>query len=166
MIEKLKNWLLGALVAFAIFGGIVAPLNRCSPAVEAPMTKQRVDTVLVARHDTLVKLDTVLKTRIKYIDTSRIDTVHNILDHYIPIDTSDNDGNQVISANQLREAVKWKDSLITCLEMRKVDSGALDSVSKIAKNAPDTIKIAPSVFDRAKDIGIGVLVGAGIRSFF
>lgn len=158
--EKLKNWFLGLLVTFAIFGSVVGALDRCSPAVPTPNAK--IDTVLQVRYDTLVKLDTLLKVKVKYIDTSRIDTVHEILDHYIPIDTSDNDGNQVIAANQLREAVKWKDSLNTCIEMRKVDSVALDSISSIAKEKPQNNW---SLIDRAKDFGAGLLVGAGIRRF-
>lgn len=162
MTEKLKNWLLGLLVAFAIIGCIVAPLNRCSPTVPPPNAK--IDTVLQVRHDTIVKLETLLKVRVKYIDTSRIDTVHDILDHYIPIDTSDNDGNQVIAANQLREAVKWKDSLNTCIEMRKVDSVTLDSVAKIAIKPPDTIK--PPITQRLKDVGVGFLIGVGFKGLF
>lgn len=165
MIEKLKNWALGLVVACLFALSVVGALGQCSKPVGSPVTRE-VDTVLIHRTDTLRKLDTVLKTRIKYIETVRIDTVHDILDSLIPIDSSDSDGNQVIAANQLREAIKWHDSLSTCKEMRKVDSVALDSVAKIAKTVPDTIKITPSILDRAKDIGIGILLGAGIRSFF
>ena len=165
MIEKIKNWLLGLFVAIAFALSVIGALGQCSKPVP-PSNGKRVDTVLVHHRDTIVTLDTILKTRIKYIDTSRIDTVHDILDRIIPIDTADNDGNQVIASNQLREAVKWKDSLNTCLDMHKVDSIALNSVAKIAKTVPDTIKIAPSVLDRAKDFGAGLLVGAGLRSLF
>lgn len=162
--ETLKETALALLVTL-VFISAVFGLAKCDKA-DTDASRAKADTILVTRHDTLVKLDTVLKTRIKYIDTSRIDTVHDILDHYIPIDASDNDGNQVIASNQLRAAVKWKDSLNTCLEMRKVDSSALDTLGKLAKQVPDTIKITPSVWDRVKLFGSGVLVGAGIRSFF
>lgn len=162
--NKVRNWLLGAFVAIAFALSVVGALGQCSAPV--PTQNGKIDTVLVERRDTIVKLDTLRKTRIKYIDTSRIDTVHDMLDSIIPIDTADNDGNQMIAANQLREALRWKDSLNTCLDMRKVDSIALDTMSKIARSVPDTIKITPSVFDRVKDFGAGLLVGAGIRSFF
>lgn len=143
-----------------LFGAL--SINRCTKQAQ-DSSIAKIDTILVIRHDTLVRLDSVLKVKVKYIDTSRIDTVHEILDHYIPIDTSDNDGNQVIAANQLREAIKWKDSLNTCLEMRNVDSVALDSISSIAKEKPQQNW---SLIDRAMDFGTGILVGAGIRSLF
>ena len=161
--EKIKNWLLGLFLACGLMLSVVGALGRCFPAVPPSNAKARVDSVFVVRHDTLIKLDTLLKVKVKYIDTSRIDTVHDILDHYIPIDTADNDGNQVISANQLREAVKSIDSLHTCIDMRKVDSSAIDSLEKIAKTP---IEKAPSILDRAKDYGAGVLTGIAIRSFF
>ena len=163
MISTIKDWLLGLFVAVAFALTVIGALGRCSKPVHPP-NGQQVDTVLVHHRDTIVTLDTILKTRIKYIDTSRIDTVHDILDSLIPIDTADNDGNQVIAANQLREAVKWKDSLNTCLDMRKVDSIALDSVSKLAKNV-DTIK-ACTFTEQAKSFGLGALFGIAIKSLF
>lgn len=165
MITELRKWLILALVGLAL---ILATLgvSRCSKTFQQPTIGPRIDSIIVVRHDTLVKLDTIRKTRIKYIDTSRIDTVHDMLDRIIPIDTADNDGNQVIASNQLREALKWKDSLNTCIEFRKVDSSTIDTLSKLAKTFPDTIKITPSILDRVKDIGIGFLLGAGVRSFF
>jgi hypothetical protein len=54
--------------------------------------------------------------------------------------------------------------LNTCIEFRKVDSIALNSVAKIAKTVPDTIK--PSITGRLKDLGTGVLIGFGLRSLF
>lgn len=163
VMKSITEWLAWmatmAIIIFALSG-----LHQCDlNGSKALQNGNKVETVLVHHTDTITKLDTILKTRIKYIDTSRIDTVHDILDSLIPIDTANNDSNQVIAANQLREAVKWKDSLNTCLDMHKVDSATLDSV---AKATPDTIKITPSVFDRVKDFGAGFLVGAGIRSFF
>ena len=162
--NKVTEWLAWiatmAIIIFALSG-----LHQCDlNGSKAPQNGNKVDTVLVHHTDTITKLDTILKTRIKYIDTSRIDTVHDILDSLIPIDTADNDGNQVIASNQLREAVKWKDSLNTCIEFRKVDSIALDTMSKIARAKPDTIK--PPITQRLKDFGVGMLVGIGVRSLF
>lgn len=164
--NKIKDFLIWmatmAIIVFALCG-----LHQCDlNGSKVPKNGNKVETVLVHHTDTITKLDTILKTRIKYIDTSRIDTVHDILDSLIPIDTANNDSNQVIAANQLREAVKWKDSLNTCIDMREADSIALDSVAKIAKTVPDTIKITPSVFDRVKDFCAGLLVGAGIKLLF
>lgn len=165
MIEKIKQWAFGAFVAVAFSLSVIGALGQCSKPVPTS-NGQQVDTVLVHHRDTIVTLDTILKTRIKYIDTSRIDTVHDILDSLIPIDTADNDGNQMIAANQLREALRWKDSLNTCIEFRKVDSIALDTMSKIARTVPDTIKIKPPITQRLKDAGIGFLLGFATRSLF
>lgn len=162
MLEKLTNWALGLAVACLFALSVVGAFGQCSKPVGSPVTKQ-IDTVLVHRTDTLHKLDTVLKTRIKYIETVRIDTVHDILDSLIPIDTADNDGNQLIAANQLREAIKWHDSLSTCKEMRKVDSVAIDTLGKLARKV-DTVK--PPITQRLKDVGIGALIGIGFRSLF
>lgn len=163
MIDKLKIFGFGAILAALIGLWVVLSPASCSRAV-GPENGKRVDTVLVKRTDTLHTIDTLRKTRIKYIDTSHIDTVHDILDSLIPIDSADNDGNQVIAANQLREAVKWKDSLNTCIEMRKVDSVALDTLGKLAKQVPDTIK--PPITQRLKDVGIGFLLGLAGGRFF
>lgn len=161
MFSRLKQWAFGAFVSIA-FALSIGALGQCSKPVHQSSAK--IDTIILEHRDTIVKLDTILKTRIKYIDTSRIDTVHDILDRIIPIDTADNDGNQVIAANQLREAVKWKDSLNTCLDMRKVDSVALDTMSKLAKKV-DTIK-ACTITEQAKSFGLGALIGIGLGSLF
>ena len=163
MIDSIKKWLLGLFVAVAFALTVIGAFGQCSKPVPTSNGK-RVDTVLQVRHDTIVALDTILKTRIKYIDTSRIDTVHDILDSLIHIDTADNDGNQVIAANQLRVAVKWKDSLNTCIDMRKVDSVALDTLGKLTKKV-DTIK-ACSITEQAKSFGLGALFGIAIKSLF
>ena len=162
MIDSIKKWLLGLFVAIAFALTVIGALGQCSKPV--PHSNGKIDTIILEHRDTIVKLDTIRKTRIKYIDTSRIDTVHDILDSLIPINTADIDGNQVIAANQLREAVKWKDSLNTCLDMRKVDSIALDTLGKLAKKV-DTIK-ACSITEQAKSFGLGALFGIAIRSFF
>ena len=165
MFSRLKSWLLGAFVAIAFALSVIGAFGQCSAPVP-PLNGPRIDSIIVERVDTLIRLDTIRKTRIKYIDTSRIDTVHDMLDSLVPIDTADNDGNQMIAANQLREALRWKDSLNTCIEFRKVDSIALDTMSKIARTVPDTIKIKPPITQRLKDAGIGFLLGVATRSFF
>ena len=162
MIDSIKKWLTGLFVAIAFALSVIGAFGQCSKPV--PISNDKIDTIILEHRDTIVKLDTIRKTRIKYIDTSRIDTVHDMLDSLIPINTADSDGNQVIAANQLREAVKWKDSLNTCLDMRKVDSIALDTLGKLAKKV-DTIK-ACSITEQAKSFGLGALFGIAIKSLF
>lgn len=160
--NKIVNWVFGVIVALAFALTVVGALSHCKGPVGTSSAK--IDTIIIEHMDTIVKLDTLRKTRIKYIDTSKIVVVHDMLDSIIPIDTADNDGNQMIAANQLREALRWKDSLNTCIEFRKVDSIALDTMSKLAKRV-DTIK-ACTITEQAKSFGLGALFGIAIRSFF
>lgn len=159
MSDKLKSWAFGAFVAILFALNVIGAFGQCS----APVATQngKIDTVLIEHRDTLVKLDTLRKTRIKYIDTSKIVVVHDMLDSLVPIDTADNDGNQMIASNQLREALRWKDSLNTCIEMRKVDSVTIDTLAKIGKE-----KAQSSILDQAKSFGLGTLFGITIRSLF
>lgn len=164
MLESLRKWLI-TLVGLALFAGAVVGLAECDRSrQQATVTVTgQIDTVILEHHDTLVKLDTLRKTRIIYIDTSKIIVLHDTLDKLIPIDTVDNDGNQVIAANQLRTALKWKDSLNTCIDMRKVDSGAIDSLVKIGKEkAPES----GGLIHDLKVFGSGFLIGAGVKLLF
>ena len=159
MTEKLKNWLLGLLVTFALFGTVVAPLNRCSPAVPPPNAK--IDTVLQVRHDTIKVLKDSLRVKIIYRDTGRIEYIHDDLDNAIPPIGNEN---VMIAENQLRDCMKCRDSLEFTKKVIAVDSQTIDSLTKIAKKIPYTVK--PPITQRLKDIGVGVLVGIGFRSLF
>ena len=159
--KTISGWLWGIFAAFAFFGSIMGALDKCSPTV--PPSNAKIDTVLQVRHDTIKVLKDSLRTKFVYIDTSRIDTVEKILDTEVP---PIGDENICIAENQLRECVKCQDSLEYSKKVIAIDSQTIDSLAKIAKTVPDTIKIAPSVLDRAKDIGMGMLIGVGIRSFF
>lgn len=160
MVQTIKTWLLGLLVAFAIFGYIVAPLNKCSRAV-GPENGKRVDTVLTIRHDTIRSIDSVLKKRVVYVDTGRIEYIHDTLDSIIkPIGNE----NICIAENQLRQCVKCQDSLSAFKQKDSIDSQTIDSLAKIAKT-PDTIK-ACSFTEQAKSFGLGTLFGITLRSFF
>lgn len=166
MMDKIKNWIMGLLGAAILFIG-VAGLAQCDKKTEHTVSN-KVDTVLVHRTDTLHKIDSVLKTKTKWIDTSKIIVIHDTFNVILPPESTEiaNDDTQIITNGQMRESLKWHDSLQSCKESRKVDSVALDSVSKLVKMVPDTIEKAPSAWDRAKDFGVGVLVGAGIRSLW
>lgn len=162
VIEKIKNWAFGAFVAVAFALTIIGALGQCSKPVPTS-NGQRVHTVLQVRHDTITKIEERLKKQIVYVDTGRIEYVHDTLDRIVP---PIGDENVCIAENQLRQCVKCQDSLVAYKDRAKVDSIALDSVAKIAKTVPDTIEKAPSILDRAKDFCVGVLVGAGLRSLF
>lgn len=162
MIDSIKKWLLGLFVAVAFALTVIGAIGQCSKPVPSSNGK-RVDTVLQVRHDTITKIEERLKKQIVYVDTGRIEYVHDTLDRIVP---PIGDENVCIAENQLRQCVKCQDSLSAYKDRAKVDSIALDSVAKIAKATPDTIKITPSVFDRVKDFGAGLLVGAGIKLLF
>lgn len=159
--QKLKDagfWL-AMLVAFTL--AIVGALGRCSPAVEPLVTKQKVDSVLVIRHDTIKVINDSLRTKIVFVDTGRIDTVERILDVKVP---PIGDENICIAENQLRQCVKCQDSLEAYKKIVAIDSVAIDSLSKLAKT-PDTIK-ACSMKEQAKSFGLGTLFGITLRSLF
>lgn len=156
----MRQWLYGAILGALIAISVVVSLKGCNEVPDPNPAK--IEKVLEIRRDTINHIDSVQKIRIKYIDTSKIIVVHDTLDSIIA--PSDSDAYQVIADNQLREAIKWKDSLNTCIEFRKVDSIALDTMSKIARAKPDTVK--PPITQRLKDAGIGFLLGVGFRSFF
>ena len=161
-IEKLRNLALGLVVAGLFALSVVGALGSCNRPVP-PSNGKRIDSILVVRHDTIRVIDSVLKKRVVYVDTGRIEYIHDTLDSIIkPIGNE----NICIAENQLRQCVKCQDSLEAFKQKSIIDSVALDSVAKIAKTVPDTIKITPSVLDRVKDLGAGFLIGAGIRSFF
>lgn len=161
--KQVSGWLWGAFLAVSLAIGVVVAFGKCSPAVPTPNAKARVDSVLVVRHDTIKIMKDSLRTKIVYIDTSRVDTVEKILDSEVP---PIGDENVCIAENQLRQCVKCQDSLETYKKIVSVDSGTIDSLSKIAKSVPDTVKEKPPITQRLKDFGAGLLVGAGIRSFF
>lgn len=159
--NTIKNCILGLLAAFSIFGYIVAPLNRCSPAVPTPNAK--IDTVLQVRHDTLIKLDTILKDKIKIIKAAPDTVIIKQFDTTFLADDSDTT-KTVTTVGAERKALIVKDSLIWCLASRDVDSATIDSLTKLAKT-PYTIK-ACSFSEQAKSFGLGTLFGATLRSFF
>lgn len=158
----MKEYIIGAFLAFALMIGI--QLSSCNRnTAEGAGNGKRVDSVLVVRHDTIRTIDTLLKKKIIYRDTGRIEYIHDDLDKITP---PIGDENVCIAENQLRQCVKCQDSLESFKMKSSIDSQTIDTLTKLAKTAPDTIKITPSILDRVKDFGAGLLVGVGIRSFF
>lgn len=148
------------IIIFALFG-----LDRCTPKKidDSKTMKPQVEKIIEVRHDTFHVLDSNIKWRTKYIDTSRVEVVHETLNAIVkPIGNE----NVCIAENQLRQCVKCQDSLQMMLKKANIDSQVIDSLAKIGMKTPDTVKIQPRLIDRLKDFGSGVLVGAGIRSFF
>ena len=162
MITELRKWLILALVGLAL---ILATLgvSRCSKTFQQPTIGPRIDSIIVVRHDTIRTIDTLLKKKIIYRDTGRIEYIHDDLDKITPPIGNEN---VCIAENQLRQCVKCQDSLESFKLKSSIDSQTIDTLTKLAKTVPDTIKITPSILDRVKDFGVGLLVGAGIRSFF
>lgn len=151
MVQSIKNWLI-VILSIVIIIVSLDTCNNVDTVKTSPITK-----IIETRHDTVVKLDTLLKTKIKYIDTSKTTVVHETLNVMIPPVGPET---TCIADNQLRECVKCKDSLATYKDIVKYDSIVLDSVSKIKPIKENDIWM------RMKDIGTGMLIGAGIRSFF
>lgn len=160
MFSRLKNWLLGLFVAVAFALSVIGALGQCSKPVGSPVTKQ-VDTLIQIRHDTFQKLDTVLSYKIKRIETVRIDTVEAEFDSAYADTTHDT---VYISSNQLRESVKCIDSLANLKQKIAIDDMTIAKIDTVVHR--DTIKEKPSITGRLKDFGVGVLVGAGLRSLW
>ena len=162
ILKNIRNWLLGLFVTVAFALTVIGAFGQCNKPVPTS-TGQRVDTVLKVRHDTITKIEERLKKQVIYVDTGRIEYIHDTLDRIVPPIGNEN---ICIAENQLRQCVKCQDSLAAYKDRANADSIVLDSVAKIAKAVPDTIEKAPSILDRAKDFGVGMLVGIGLRSLF
>ena len=158
MIEKLTNWALGLFVACLFALAMIGAFGQCSKPVP-PSNGQRIDTIVQVRHDTLVKIDSVLKYKIKRIEVApdteivkQFDTLFRDTGHSDTVKTT-------VYAE--RECLKCVDSLQACKKIVEVDSNAIDSLVKIGKK-----EASPTLIDDAKKVGLGVLIGITIKSFF
>lgn len=158
MLNELRQWLILALVGLAL---ILATLgvSRCSKTFQQPTIGPRIDSIIVERTDTLLKLDTILKKKVIYRDTGRIEYIHDDLDKSVPPIGNEN---IMIAENQLRECMKCKDSLEAYKQIVAVDSGTIDTLSKLAKNK----EAPPTLIDDAKKVGLGILIGITLKSLF
>lgn len=160
MITELRKWLIGLVVAVLFALSVVGALGSCNKPV--PPSSAKIDTIILERHDTLVKLDTILQEKIKYIKSAP-DTF--IIKEFERVYVSDPDDTTKVqtTVSAERKALIVKDSLTWCMSCRSVDSVAIDSLTKIGKEkAPES----GGLIHDLKVFGSGVLVGAGIRSFF
>lgn len=162
MIQELRKWLILALVGLALILACLG-VSRCSKSFQQPTIGPRIDSIIVVRHDTINRIDTVLKKRVIYRDTGRIEYIHDDLDKVVPPIGNEN---VCIAENQLRQCMKCQDSLEAFKLKSSIDSQTIDTLSKLAKTVPDTIKIKPPITQRLKDAGIGFLLGVATRSFF
>ena len=141
------NLILVCLCAFLLF----------KPAGEAPrQVYEEIKKIEIVRHDTLMKLDTVLKYKIKEIDNApdsvvvyKIDSLYGNIAHSDTVFVS-------------RELLKCKDSLD--IEIKK-DTINTEAIMKIDTVVGDTEK-ACSLKEQAKAFGLGTLFGITLRSFF
>lgn len=162
MLEKLKTAGLGVVLgAILALLGILGAFALHKPTVGPLVTSQKVDSVLVVRHDTIKVLRDSLRTKIVYIDTGRVDTVEKILDAEVP---PIGDENICIAENQLRQCAKCIDSLEYTKKVIAIDSQVIDSLSKLAKT--HKIEKACTLGEQAKAFGLGTLFGATLRSLF
>lgn len=160
MITELRKWLILTLVGLALILACLG-VSRCSKTFQQPTIGPRIDSIIVVRHDTINRIDTLLKKKIIYRDTGRIEYIHDDLDKITPPIGNEN---VCIAENQLRQCVKCQDSLEAYKKIVSVDSSTIDTLSKLAKAIPDTVK--PPITQRLKDVGIGFLLGTGVGSFF
>lgn len=157
--SNIHNTVLGASAGIVFMLCVIFALDRCTPAVGAG-NKVRVEKIVQVRVDTLRTIDTLLKKKVIYRDTGRIEYIHDDLNEAIP---PIGDENISIAENQLRECMKCKDSLDAYKKIVAIDSSTIDTLAKIGKEkAPES----GGLIHDLKVFGSGVLVGAGIRSFF
>lgn len=160
MIRELRKWLILALVWLALILACLG-VSRCSKSFQQPTIGPRIDSIIVVRHDTINRIDTVLKKKVIYRDTGRIEYIHDDLDKAIPPIGNEN---VMIAENQLRECMKCRDSLEAYKQIVAVDSQTIDTLSKLAKKV-DTVK-ACTITEQAKSFGLGALFGIAIKSLF
>lgn len=112
----------------------------------------------VVRHDTLMKLDTVLKYKIKEINNAPDSVVVYKIDSLY--------GNSAHSDTVFisRELLKCKDSLDIEIKKDTINTEAIMKIDTTVK-VGDTEK-ACSLKEQAKAFGLGTLFGITLRSFF
>ena len=132
----MKEYIIGAFLAFALMIGI--QLSSCNRnTAEGAGNGKRIDSVLVIHHDTLIRIDSVLKIKIKRIETMPDTEIVNIFDT-IFADTGHSDTVKTTVYAE-RECLKCVDSLQACKNVITVDSSTIDSLAKIGKEkAPES----------------------------
>ena len=147
--EKYMNKILAWFLAIALYTGAIVSLDKCKAPVAS--SSDKVEHVLETRHDTLIKLDTILQDKIKYIKSAP-ETL--IVKEFERVYTAPTDTTKVVTTvGAERKALIVKDSLTWCLACRKVDSESIDSLSKLAKEKP---------LQSIDYKGYGLAVGAGV----
>ena len=142
-----------SVVLALLLSGLCLCINQCS---EAPMTPPRVvyEKIIEQHHDTLIKLDTILKYKIKKVESMPDTVVIKSLDTLY--------NRHLDSVETYRELLKCKDSLSICQTKVYLDT---ISLTKIDTLIPKTEK-ACSFKEQATTFGLGTLFGITLRSFF
>lgn len=130
----MKNILFTALtIIMLVIGGL--SINRCSNAPQNSSIA-KIDTILEIRHDTLLRIDSVLKYKIRRIESIPDTEIVKVFDTVFA-DTGHSDTVKTTVYAE-RECLKCIDSLQACKAVVHVDSQAIDSSSKIAKEKEPT----------------------------
>lgn len=126
---------------------------------EAPTTAPRVvyEQIIKERHDTLLVLDTILKYKIKKIE-SEPDT--------IIIQKVDSIYGRTDTVFLGRELLKCFDSLTTCKQKIQIDSSVLSKIDTLIPTVTPKTEKACTIKEQATSFGLGTLFGITLRSFF
>lgn len=162
MVEYICSKLKLIYPLFVILSMVLAILllNECSiakdqaNALEASKNQSKIEKIIERHTDTLKVLDTILKYR-----TQRIEVAPDT----IIIQKVDSIYGRTDSIFVGRELLKCKDSLDICQTKVMIDTEVIHDIDTIVKN---TEKPTREISDRLKDVGIGVLIGIGVKSFF
>ena len=132
-----------------------------------PASNDKITPIIQKSIDTIRVLDTVLQTKIKTIKQAPDTVIVERFDSVFikgPTDTV----LTKITIGQERQCLACKDSLNYYKDRSKIDSATLDSISKIVKEAQQTVdtKKACSIKEQAQSFGLGTLFGITLRSFF
>jgi hypothetical protein len=139
-------------------------LNECSisrdqaNALKASKNQSKIEKIIERHTDTLKVLDTLLKYR-----TQRI----NVAPDTIIIQKVDSIYGRTDSIFVGRELLKCKDSLDICQTKVMIDTEVIHDIDTIVKmDIDNTKKPTRNISDRLKDVGVGVLIGIGVKSLF
>lgn len=162
MVEYICSKLKLIYPLFVILSMVLAILllNECSiakdqaNALEESKNQSKIEKIIERHTDTLKVLDTILKYR-----TQRIEVAPDT----IIIQKVDSIYGRTDSIFVGRELLKCKDSLDICQTKVMIDTEVIHDIDTIVKN---TEKPTREISDRLKDVGIGVLIGIGVKSFF
>ena len=147
----LKEIAVGAAMALAVIGAF-GTTKECSNPVAS-----RIDTVIIHRNDTIRVVDSVLDVKIKRIKSMPDTQVVTAFDTVFK-DTGRTDTVKTTVYAE-RRCLEVVDSLAACQSKLAIDDVAFGKIDNVEKPLP-------GIKQRLVDFGMGLLVGAGIRSLY